>query len=197
MRKTVKILHTLSACGLIGGLAAYMLLLLLAPQDTPAAYADMRVSIAAISDYILLPSLGIALVSGLLSMVVHQPYLNKRWAWFKAATGILMFKGVLTIVGAKADYAAGVAQQVASGEVAAEVLETALAYEWDALWTIMAVSVVNVVLGVWRPRLERRTQGRKPGKVRYSNTPSLMTGQAAPAKDAANTGQAPDKAAAE
>lgn len=156
MRKTLKILHTLAACGLIGGLAAYMLLLLAAPQGAPADYAALRVSIAAISDYILLPSLAVALVSGLLSMAVHRPFQEKRWAWFKAALGILMFKGVLTVVGTKADTAARLAAEIAAGDAAPEVLASAMAYEWETLWTVMALSVLNVVLGVWRPRLKPR-----------------------------------------
>lgn len=93
MRKLLKCLHTLAACGLIGGLAVYMLLLALAPQETPAAYAQLRQAIAAVSNYLLMPSLAVALVSGLLSMAVHTPFLDKRWVWLKAAMGILMFKG--------------------------------------------------------------------------------------------------------
>ena len=141
---------------MIGGLLAYMVILITAPQATPSSYADMRVTIAAISNYVLLPSLAVALVSGLLAMAAHRPYTEKVWAWIKAATGILMFKGVLTIVGAKADYAASVSERVAKGELDVEVLETALAYEWQALVTIFAISVLNVVLGVWRPNITRR-----------------------------------------
>ena len=137
-----------------------MVILISAPQVTPSAYADMRVTIAAISNYVLLPSLAVALVSGLLAMAAHRPYTEKAWAWIKAATGILMFKGVLTIVGAKADYAASVSERIASGELAVEVLDTALAYEGQALITILAISVLNVVLGVWRPKMKRR---RTPG----------------------------------
>lgn len=156
MRKTMKILHSLAACGIIGGLLVYMILLAAAPHDTPAGYADLRKSISLISDYVLLPSLALVLVSGLLSMVVHQPFLDRRWAWAKAALGILMFKGVFTIVGAKADHAVVIAEKVASGEGTVQALESALAYEWHTLWLVMALSVANVVLGVWRPRLERR-----------------------------------------
>ena len=54
----------------------------------------------AISDWVLLPSLAVALVSGLVSMVVHRPFLDKGWVWIKAGLGILMFKGTLTIVSA-------------------------------------------------------------------------------------------------
>lgn len=156
MRKTLKILHTLAACGIIGGILVYMILLLGAPKETPAAYADLRESIAMVSNYVLIPSLALVLVSGLLSMAVHHPFLNKRWAWFKAALGILMFKGVLAVVGTHADYAAAVSRKIANGEAPADELATALTYEWDTLWVVMAISVVNVILGVWRPRLERR-----------------------------------------
>jgi len=160
MRKALKILHTLAACGLIGGLGCYMVLLVAAPQDTPEAYADLRQAISAISNYLLLPSLAIALVTGLFSMAVHKPFMDKAWAWLKAATGILMFKGVLTIVGAKADHAAAVARRIEEGEPAADVLAAALVYEWYALAAVMALSVANVVLGVWRPRLSRKPQSR-------------------------------------
>lgn len=157
MRKTLKILHTIAACGLIGGLGCYMVLLAIASPETPAAYAELRHAIAVISNYMLLPSLAVGLVTGLLSMVVHRPYMEKRWAWFKAALGILMFKGVLTIIGAKADHAAAVARRIADGEPAPQVLGSALTLEWYTLAAVMALSIANVVLGVWRPRLKRRS----------------------------------------
>lgn len=160
IRKTLKILHTLASCGIIGGLAAYMLLLTVAPQETPAAYADVRETIAAISNWILLPSLAVVLVSGLFAMAAHGPYLEKRWVWLKAASGILMFKGVLTIVGAKADHAAVLAREVAAGTATPEALQNALTYEWPTLWVMMILSVANVVLGVWRPKLAAAAKAR-------------------------------------
>ncbi|MEQ8966377.1 MAG: DUF2269 family protein [Azospirillaceae bacterium] len=162
-RQVIKILHTLGACGLIGGLAAYMILLLAAPQDSAAAYADLRASIAVLADYVLLPSLALALVTGLFSMAAHGPFRDKGWAWLKAALGILMFKGTLTIIGAKADYAAGFAARIAEGEAEAAVLAEALAYEWHTLITVMALSVANVVLGIWRPRLGRKKTATRAG----------------------------------
>ena len=77
LRKVLKILHTLAAAGLIGGLGSYMILLVFAPQETPAAYADLRQSIALVSDYVLIPSLAVALVSGLLAMAFHTPFMDK------------------------------------------------------------------------------------------------------------------------
>lgn len=151
-KMTLKILHTIAACGLIGGLAAYMLMLTFAPQGTPADYADLRETIKAISDYLLLPSLALALVTGLLAMVVHYPFQEKGWAWIKAATGILMFKGILTIVSAKAGHAAEMSRRIAEGTAPPDALNQLIELEWGTLWIVMALSLANVVLGVWRPR---------------------------------------------
>lgn len=161
-RKTLKILHTISACGLTGGLICYMVLLVLAPQDSPAAYANLREAIAIISTWLLLPSLAIALVSGMLSMAFHHPFQEKRWVWLKAAMGILMFKGVLTVIGAKADHGAALARQIAEGRNQTAALEEALAFEWSMLWIILALTIANIVLGVWRPGLKRKRR-RQPG----------------------------------
>ena len=40
-------------------------------------------------------SLAIALMSGLLSMVVHPPFQEMRWAWLKALLGLAMFEATL------------------------------------------------------------------------------------------------------
>lgn len=155
MRKTVKILHSLSAAGLLGGLAAYAVLLVGAPQDTPAAYADLRASIAVVSNWLLLPALALALVSGLVSMIVHRPFLDMGWAWIKAVLGILMFKGTLTIVSAKADYAATMAERMARGEAPPDALAELYTLEWGTLAVVGAIAVANVVLAIWRPRIVR------------------------------------------
>ncbi len=155
MRRVLKILHTLAACGLIGGLGAYAILLAVAPQETPAAYADLRQSIALVSNYLLLPSLGLALVTGLFSMAAHTPFADQGWAWLKAALGILMFRAVLILIGSMADHGAVVSRRIAEGESSVEVLDAALAHEWHLLAVILALSIGNVVLGIWRPRLTR------------------------------------------
>lgn len=156
MRKTLKFFHTLAACGLIGALLGYMILLLYAPQDTAATYADMRQSISALCNYLLFPSLAIALVTGLLSMAVHHPFQETGWVWLKAVMGLGMFEGTLVIVGSKANYAAEMSRKIANGETEAEVLTAALASEWQALGFIMVLSLANILLGVWRPPLKRR-----------------------------------------
>ena len=158
MRKVFKLLHTLAACGLIGALLGHAVVLTYAPQDTAAAYAGMRATISALSNYILLPSLGVALVTGLLSMASHPPFHEMRWVWIKALLGFSMFESTLAVVVAKANNAASVSRKIANGEADAGALDAALQYEWHGLVAIMTLSLANVVLGVWRPRMKRRTQ---------------------------------------
>ena len=157
MRKVFKLLHTLAACGMVGALLGHAVVLTTAPQDTAAAYAGMRATISALSNYILLPSLGVALVTGLLSMASH-PFHEMRWVWIKALLGFSMFESTLAVVVAKANNAASVSRQFARGEVDAGALDAALVYEWHGLIAVMTLTLANVVLGVWRPRLKRRTQ---------------------------------------
>ncbi len=154
-RKVLKILHTLSSGGLIGGLAAYMVLLLAAPQDTVEAYGDLRQSIQAISQYVLVPSLGVSVVSGLLAMAVHRPFHDLGWVWIKLALGLPLFQGTLVHVAGKAREAEATVQKLSEG-ASPESLQAAFASEWGGLWVIMALSIAQVVLGIWRPRLKRR-----------------------------------------
>lgn len=152
-RIIVKILHTLAAGGLIGGLGCHMALLAFAPHETPADYAELRQSLAMIGKYMLAPSLIAALVSGLLSMLVHTPYLDKGWVWLKALTGVLMFQGVLLAIVSEGAKAARVAAQAAATAAPDFQSATLTGREWGTLWIVMALAIANVVLGVWRPRL--------------------------------------------
>lgn len=156
MRKAVKILHSLASCGLIGGLAAYMVVLVWSPQTTPSQYTDMRQAIAAISNYILVPSLGVALVTGLVAMMVQRAFQEMRWVWVKAVLGLAIFEATLAVIQGKANEGLSLAQKVASGGETAEALKVALASEWTSLYAIMALSLAQVILGVWRPALYRR-----------------------------------------
>ncbi len=156
MRQTLKFFHTLASCGLIGALLGYMIVLIKAPHDTASTYADMRQTISALCNYILLPSLAIALVTGLLSMAVHRPFQEKRWAWVKALLGLSMFESTLAIIQAKANSAAELSAKIAHGEADTGALATSLSSEWSSLGAILALSIANIVLGVWRPSLAKR-----------------------------------------
>lgn len=157
-RKTLKFLHTASACGIIGALAGYAVLLLYAPQQTPAQYADVRTTIDILCNVVLLPSLAIALISGLLSMAVHTPFQEMRWVWVKALLGLGMFESTLAIIQSKAHTAAKISAQIASGEAAPNALHSALSTEWSSIAAILALSLANIALGVWRPALARRVR---------------------------------------
>lgn len=158
MRKALKILHSLASCGLIGALLAYGLILLRASQDSAAQFADMRRLISAVCDYLLVPSLGVALVTGLVAMIVHRPFQEMRWVWLKAVLGLALFESTLAITQAKAGYAATFAQKIADGAPdladARAGLAEALSSEWTALSAITALCVAQVVVGVWRPSLK-------------------------------------------
>ena len=156
MRKAVKFFHTLASCGLIGALLGYMIVLIYAPHDTASKYADVRHTISALCNYLLLPSLAIALVTGLLSMAVHTPFQDKRWAWIKALLGLSMFESTLAIIQSKANYAADIASKIGAGDASADALKSTLSTEWSSLGAITAPSVANIVLGVWRPALRKR-----------------------------------------
>jgi len=156
MRQALKFLHTLAAAGILGALGAYIIILLYAPQETPRAYADMRATINALCSYLLLPSLGLGIVTGLLAMAVHRPFQELRWVWMKALLGFGMFEGTLAVIQSKAGEAARLSEKVAKGEPASDALAAAIASEWTALYAILALSVANYVLGVWRPALVRK-----------------------------------------
>ncbi len=160
MRKTLKFFHTLASCGLIGALAGYGIILAFAPQDTPARYADIRHTIDVLCDYVLMPSLAVALVTGLLAMAVHRPFQELRWVWIKALLGIGMFEATLAVIQSKADYAAKISAKMVTGEAGPDALDVALASEWTSLGAIMALSIANIVLGVWRPAFVRRSAVR-------------------------------------
>src|SRR5262245_61754201 len=136
MRKALKIVHTLAACGLIGAMLAYFLVLVFASQSTASAYADARMIISQLCDYLALPSMALAVVSGLLAMVVHRPFQNTRWAWLKALLGLSLFEATLAIVQAKATTAAALSAALASGAGDPGEIAMVLANERRALGAI-------------------------------------------------------------
>lgn len=161
MKRFLKFIHTVGAIGVLGALAAHLVLVAMAPGDSPTAFAAVRAGIHAISRFILLPSLLLVLVSGLLAMAIHRPFMDARWAWLKAFTGVAMFEGTLNAVGSNAARGAELAARALEGNGDPQALAALLHHEWMGLWTIGAIALANVALGVWRPRL-RSKQERSP-----------------------------------
>lgn len=155
-RRLIKILHEIGAVGVLGALAALVILVATAPTDSLAAYAAARHGIAQVSKWLLVPSLLLVLVSGLLAIIATRPYMDAGWAWIKALLGISMFEGTLLTISASTRRAAELTAQAAAGEGDPALLAGVLRTEWGGLWVLIVVSIANIVLGVWRPRLSRR-----------------------------------------
>ncbi len=153
MRRALKFLHSLAACGMIGALAAHAVVLAMAPQDTPQAYAAMRQTLSQIASLLLLPSMAVALLSGLLAMIVHYPFAQTRWAWAKAALGLGLFEATLGFVQSKGTSAAEAAMKAATAGEPDAGVASLVANEWWTLCILLALSLAQVALGVWRPRL--------------------------------------------
>ncbi|MEL7022501.1 MAG: DUF2269 family protein [Pseudomonadota bacterium] len=157
-RKTVKILHTIAAIGYTGGIAAYMVALISAPEITDLQqHLMLRSNIAMISNWLIIPSMLIVVVSGLLSMVVHHPFTNAPWVWAKALSGLLILEATLASIDAPADDAKRAVEKAINGEIDLQTLENLVRDEWGALYTLLAISIANVILGIWRPRFGMKT----------------------------------------
>jgi hypothetical protein len=155
LQRLVKLLHEIGAAGVIGAFAACLVLVARGPAQPLVAYAAVRQSIAALSQWLLLPSLALVLVSGLLSIAVNRAFHNAAWAWIKALLGISMFEGTLVTINASARHAAELATLAAHGQGDPAQLAQVLRTERGGLWLLLAVSLANIVLAVWRPRLYR------------------------------------------
>jgi hypothetical protein len=156
LSKLLKSLHELGAVGVVGSLASCLVLVATAPTRSPIGYAAVRAAIAAIAKWLLVPSLGIVLVSGLLAIAANRAFHNAGWAWVKALLGISMFEGTLLTISASARRAADLSALAASGHADATQLAEVLRTEWGGLWLLISLSVANILLAVWRPRLGRQ-----------------------------------------
>jgi hypothetical protein len=153
----MKFLHTMGAVGMMGAMACLVLLLILTP--TPPAlpeYAAYRNAMAAIAKWVLMPSLGATLISGLLAIAITRAFHNAGWAWVKAASGILLFEsGFIGILGPM-QREAEMAAKALLAQADPLTLAQSLGPEKMTLWILLAVSAANVILGVWRPKLSWR-----------------------------------------
>jgi uncharacterized membrane protein len=157
MRRLVKFLHTLGAIGMMGAMATFLVLLLFLPEPASIAeYARIRLAMGAISNWIFLPSMVLTLISGLLAIAVTRAFQDVGWVWIKLATGISVFEGGLVAIHGSMGREAALSAQALSQAVDPAKLGASLNSEWGTLWVMLAVSALNVALGVWRPRFRRR-----------------------------------------
>jgi hypothetical protein len=155
LKRLLKLLHEIGAVGVTGSFAACLVLLLKGPTQPLVAYAAVRQAIAAITQWLLLPSLAIVLLSGLLAIAATSAFHNAAWAWAKALLGLSMFEGTLVTVNSTARRAAELAAMAVKGQGDAALLAQVQRTEWGGLWVLLVLSLVNILLAVWRPRLFR------------------------------------------
>lgn len=160
MRQLLKFLHTLGAIGMMGAMASLGVMLLFAPPASALAeYNALRLAMAAVAKWVFMPSLGVTLIAGLLAIAASPAFHNAGWAWVKAASGILLFEsGFVGVLGPMQREAEDTAKALA-GQLDPALLGASLNAEKMTIWILLAVSVANVVLGVWRPYLVRRRAG--------------------------------------
>jgi hypothetical protein len=154
--KLLKTLHEIGAIGTMGSFAAAIVLLATAPANSPVAYAAVLQGIVSITKWLLVPSLAVVLISGLLAIAANAAYKNAAWAWVKALLGIGTFEGTLLTVAASARRAAELSALAAAGQSDAAQFAQVLRTEWGGLCILATLSMANIVLAVWRPRLYRR-----------------------------------------
>ena len=153
LRLGAKALHEIASIGFGGALATCLVINLVANRASSEQFAAARKVFAAIAQYVLFPSMGIFVVSGLIYLAATRSYANAGWAWVKALLGLSVFEATLLIVGSGRQQA-----ELAAAAANATLLDSPLRSERNTLWLLIAVSVANVVLAVWRPRLT--TKGR-------------------------------------
>ena len=153
MKRLLKILHAIGAMGVVGSFAACLVLVLKGPTEPLIAYAAVRQAIALITQWLLLPSLVIVVTSGLLAIAANRAFHNAAWAWVKALLGLSMFEGTLLTINASARRAGELTALAVSGQGDAAQLAELLRTERGGLWLLLTLSLANIVLAVWRPRL--------------------------------------------
>lgn len=144
----------MGAVGLIGSLACLLVLIGISPPPSAlGGYALIRAAMAAIATWVFVPSFILTLTPGLLAIGFTPAFHNASWAWIKAATGILIFAGGLHALAPIQDEARLSAEAVAGQFDPAGLGATE--GEAATMWVLLAVSVANVVLGIWRQRIIR------------------------------------------
>ena len=159
MGTALKLAHVLGSIGYCAALLA--LLLLHASLPDPAEveqFAMLRIAMGNVVKWLLLPATALVVLSGLLAMAVSRTYKSAGWVWLKLATGVLILEGTLVYVQAPMERAGRQGLAALAGGFDFISQAPTLVAEWRSIWIILGVAVVNIVLGIYRPRLGRRRQ---------------------------------------
>jgi hypothetical protein len=155
LRRLLKFLHTVAAGGMTGTIAALAVVMVLGPASIGGAgYVPVMVALAKVAAWILGPSLVLTVVTGLLSMAATPAFMDAGWVWAKAATGVVILEGGLHVLGPIQQEAKRGAEALAASPDPLSVARL-LNAEANTLWWLLAVSIANIALGVWRPKFPR------------------------------------------
>lgn len=158
MKRFLKFTHELGGAGLLGALGVQAVLSFHAEGLDTIAFATVRHAMLLVSQWVLVPSLLVVVLSGLAAIAAHPPFHNAGWVWIKALTTILMLEGTMLAVHGPVELAAEVSAAIAAGDASdAALLEPILRHERGGFAAIGFVSIANVLLAVWRPRFRRRS----------------------------------------
>ena len=149
VRLGAKTIHDLASIAFGGALAACLVINAMADLAATSDFLAARQLQAAIAKYILVQSMGVVVVSGLIALAATWAYMEAGWAWLKALLGIGVFEATLMVVGSTSRQA-DMAQAVAAADTAS--VQALLRSERFTLWLLLALSAVNGVLAVWRPK---------------------------------------------
>jgi uncharacterized membrane protein len=154
MRRLMKFLHTIGAVGLMGAMACLIVLLGFAPKPTSLSeYALMASAMSGVVTWVFFPSMALTLIAGLLAIAVNRAFHNAGWAWAKLASGILVFEWGFTAILGPIQQEAELSARAVAGHLDVAELATSLNAQRNSLWVLLAVATVNVILGIWRPKL--------------------------------------------
>ena len=155
LRRLIKIVHSLAAAGFAGGLAALLVVVVMAPGSVGGAgYAPGTAAMAKVAAWVVGPSMVLTVISGLLAMAANPAFYEAGWVWVKAATGILVLEGGLHVLGPIQEEAKRAAGALADAPDPA-ALARLMTAEGNTMGVLLGVSAANIVLGVWRPRFTR------------------------------------------
>jgi hypothetical protein len=156
MRRFMKFLHTMGAIGLMGAMACLLVLISFLPAPTSLSeYAVMRSAMGGIATWIFLPSLALTLIAGLVAIAVNRAFHSAGWAWAKLLSGVIVFEWGFAAIQGPMQQEAELSARALGHEVDLSTLAQTLDAEWKSLWVMLALATVNVILGIWRPRLTR------------------------------------------
>ena len=163
VRTLLRLLHLLGGVGFAGALAAQLAITSVA-ADTPPRLLAARDIALSVSSNVVLPALGLMVLSGLLLLALRPALIEQRWLIGKLLIGIAVCGIALVQVHGAARQARTLAVQALTSptDATAAALATVLRSERLGVWSALALAVAAVSLAVWRPRLGQRAEPPTP-----------------------------------